>query len=682
MTDFGLGKIPYGGDWNPEQWSRDVWDEDVRLFQLAGIDLLTVNVFAWTLDQPGDDTYDFRHLDEVMDLLAEHGMKACLGTGTAALPAWMATKYPDVLRVDFQGRAHRYGDRHNACPSSPTYRRFAPALAGELARRYATHPALALWHVSNEFGGACYCPRCEARFREWLRARYGHLDALNHAWNTRFWSQTVSDWDEIVVPNALSVQWGERNTAVQGLTLDFQRFTSGNLLDAYRLEEQAIRAVLPQATVTTNLMGTYRGLDYREWAPHLDVVGWDSYPAPGDPPAVTAMKHALMRGLKAGAPFMLMEQTPSQTNWQPYNALKRPGVMRLQSWQAVAHGADAVMFFQMRRSVGAGEKFHGAVIEHHGRSDTRVFQEVAVLGAELQALGGTLLGSRVQAQAALWFDWNSWWAAENSMGPSVALSYLDELNSVYAAFHAQGYAVDLVGPGDDLSSYRLLAAPLLYLLDQAVPEALDAFVEGGGLLLTTIMSGVADRSDRVFPGGPPGPLRELLGLWVEEVDALPPDAGNRIVLSGPLGTLTGSFPCRLLFEQLRVEGAEVLATYGEDFYAGRPVLTRHRRGQGQAWKLGTCAGPEFLQGLVAHLCAEASVPPLLPGLPAGVEVTRREGEGEGDRFLFLLNHTAHPAEVQLDAFSGTDLLSGTVQEGTVTLEPYAVRVIREGGGHP
>lgn len=669
--DLGLGKIAYGGDWNPEQWSRDVWPEDLRLFREAGIDLLSINIFAWTRTQPDEETFDFSHLDDVFALLHEHGMRVCLGTGTAAHPGWMATRYPDLLRVDFQGRQRKYGDRHNACPSSPTYRRFAPRLAGALAARYGNHPALALWHVSNEYGGACYCARCEARFREWLRAKYVTLDVLNHAWNAQFWSQTVTDWQEIVAPNVLTVQWGERQTAMPGLTLDYLRFNSDNILDTYLLEDRAIREHCPEATITTNLMGAYRPLDYRAWAPHLDVIAWDSYPVPGAAPSRTALMHGLMRGLRGGQPFMLMEQTPSQTNWQPYNALKRPGVMRLQSFQAVAHGADAVMFFQMRRSPGGGEKFHGAVIEHHGRSDTRVFREVAQLGAELRRLGAQTLGLPLRSRAAVWFDWNSWWASENSLGPSAALDYVEEVWKMYGALRAGGFQVDVVGPGSDLGGYRVLAAPVLYLLRPEDAGALRTFVEGGGTLLTTFLSGVADPSDRVFRGGAPGPLRELLGLWIEETDALDPGLHNRLVLNTPLGELSGAYRCHLLYDIVRPEGAEVLATYGDDFYAGTPALTRHRFGAGEAWYLASSAEAAFLRGLLGHLCAQAGVEPVLPDLPDGVEATVR---GEGDaRVFFLLNHTAQEVRVPL-ATPLRDLLSGETWQTWTVLPPYGVLV--------
>ncbi|PYE53828.1 beta-galactosidase [Deinococcus yavapaiensis] len=673
MTDLDFEKIAYGGDWNPEQWDRDVWREDVRLFREAGIDLLSINIFAWTMLQPDEDTYDFTHLDEIFTLLHAHGMRVCLGTATAAHPAWMATRYPDILRVDAQGRKRKFGNRHNSCPSSPTYRRFAPRLAGALAERYAAHPALALWHVSNEFSGACYCERCEGRFREWLRARYGTLEALNHAWNARFWNQTVTDWDEIVAPNVLSVQAHDRRTVLQGLSLDYLRFNSDNILDTYVLEERAIRAHHPDAVITTNLMGAYRSLDYRAWAPHLDVIAWDSYPGGRDTPPRTAMLHDLMRGLKDGQPFLLMEQTPSQTNWQPFNALKRPGVMRLQSYHAVAHGAEAVMFFQMRRSPGAGEKFHGAVIEHHGRADTRVFREVAALGEELRRLGNVTLGKRIRSRTAVWFDWESWWASENSLGPSQALDYVEQVAQMYDALYANGVAVDLVGPGSDLSGYEVLAAPVLYLLHPETVDALSAFVKRGGHLVTTFLSGVADVSDRVFPGGPPGPLRALLGLWVEEIDALAPEVTNRIVLSEPLGELKGAYDCNLLFDIIRVEGAEVLGTYEGDFYAGTPALTRHAYGEGYAWHVASSAEPEFLRKLFGHLCREQRVEPTYPNLPVGVEAVVR-GDDD-DHVLFLLNHGSQAVTVPL-VEAVRDLLGGGIVKDEVRLPPYGVLVGR------
>jgi beta-galactosidase len=671
---MNLGKTSYGGDWNPEQWDRAVWDEDVRLFKEAGIDLLTINIFSWTLLQPDEETYNFALLDEIIALLHVNGMKVCLGTGTAAHPAWMATKYPDILRVDFQGRKRKFGDRHNSCPSSPAYIRFAPKLAATLAERYKDHPAIALWHISNEFGGACYCENCERRFREWLRQRYGTLEALNTAWNATFWNQLITDWNEIVVPNQLSVQWSDRGTVMQGLTLDHLRFNSENLLNAYCLEYDVIRAIIPEAIITTNMMGLYRQLDYREWAKRIDIIAWDSYPAIDHTPAFTALAHDLMRGLKDGQPFLLMEQTPNQTNWKPHNALKRPGVMRLQSWQAVAHGADAVMFFQMRQSIGAGEKFHGAVIGHSGRSDTRVFGEVAALGAELQRVGAATVGSRIQSEVAIWFDWESWWASENSLGPSASLDYINEIAKYHAAFHDAHIMVDMVGFESDLSSYRVLIAPVLYLLQPGVAERITTFVQSGGTLVTGFLSGIANQSDLVFPGGPPGPLREMLGLWVEEIDALPPEEHNSIVMQHTLEALQGPYTCNLLFAIPRLEGAIVIATYGTDFYAGSPVLTRHQYGQGFAWFVASSPDASFLRDFTQHLSISLGIKPVLPNLPSEIEATRRSKDGH--HYLFLLNHSNTEQLVQLEA-SIQDLLTTQTHTGSVTMPARGVMVMVE-----
>jgi beta-galactosidase len=403
-----LPKIFYGGDYNPEQWPKEIWDEDMRMFKLAHIDIATVGVFSWSIMQLDEETYDFSWLDEVMDKLYENGTYVCLATGTAAHPAWMAKKYPDILRVDFEGRKRKFGQRHNSCPNSPTFRKYSQLLAGKLADRYKDHPALAVWHVNNEYGGECYCENCAKAFRVWLKRRYSTLDALNNAWNTRFWSHVFYDWDEIVPPNALSEFRIERGvTTFQSISLDYNRFNSDSLLECYLGEYEEIKRITPDVMITTNLMGTYKPLDYFKWAKHLDIVSWDNYPSNNTPVSTIAMRHDLMRGLKDGDPFMLMEQTPSQQNWQPYNALKRPGVMRLWSYQAVAHGADTVMFFQLRRSNGACEKFHGAVIEHVGHEHTRVFRECAELGRELTGLGDTLLDSRVEAKVGIVFDWDN-----------------------------------------------------------------------------------------------------------------------------------------------------------------------------------------------------------------------------------------------------------------------------------
>lgn len=445
FQDSRINKVLYGGDYNPEQWPEEIWEEDMRLFKLAGIDEVTLNVFSWAALQPSEDTYNFEKLDKIMDLVEANGLKVFLATSTAAHPAWMAKRHPDILRTEFSGMKRKFGSRHNSCQNSPTYQKYSVLLAKKLAERYGERECVIGWHICNEYGGECYCENCEKQFRVWLKEKYGTIEEVNKAWDTSFWGHTFYDWDEIVLPNMLSEHFEPDRTTFQGISLDYRRFNSEGMLKCYQAEAAAIRSVIPDAKITTNLMGFYKPLDYQMWAKSMDFISWDNYPANEDPYSRIAMNHDLMRGIKGGQPFVLMEQTPSVTNWLAYNALKRPGVMRLWSYQAMAHGADAVLFFQMRRSIGACEKYHGAVIDHVGTENTRVFREISQLGKELQQLGDKTLGARSRAKAAILVDWDNWWAIEYSAGPSRDLKYLDEVFLYYRALEEQNYAVDIIG---------------------------------------------------------------------------------------------------------------------------------------------------------------------------------------------------------------------------------------------
>lgn len=504
MINNKLPKIWYGGDYNPEQWDAPVWAEDERMFKLAGIDVATINVFSWAMIQPSEDTYDFSELDQLMDRLYKNGTYVCLATGTGAHPAWMAHRYPEVTRVDVQGRKRKFGGRHNSNPNSQVYRKFSAKLAGKLAERYKDHPALLIWHISNEYGGYDYSEESAAAFRVWLKDRYGSLEVLNKAWNTKFWGHVFYDWEEIVVPNELSEEWNGNRTNFQGISLDYRRFMSHSLLECYKLEKEAIREHSTNIPVTTNLMGFYPELDYFEWAKHMDVISWDNYPALDTPVSFTAMTHDLMRGLKHGQPFMLMEQTPAQQNWMPYNSVKRPGVMRLWSYQAVARGADTVLFFQLRRSIGACEKYHGAVIEHVGHEHTRVFRECAELGRELELLGDELLDARSAAQIGIIYDWENRWALDLSSGPTVALDYVKEVHKYYDACYQQNIEADIIGVEEDLFKYKVVIAPVIYMIKPGFAAKVEAYVKAGGTFVTTFFSGIVNENDLVTLGGYPG----------------------------------------------------------------------------------------------------------------------------------------------------------------------------------
>lgn len=645
-------KILYGGDYNPEQWPEETWEEDMRLLKLAHIDVVTLNVFSWAALQPDEETYCFDKLDKIMDMVTKHGMKICLATSTGAHPAWMARKHPDILRTEFNGMKRKFGSRHNSCPNSPTYHKYAGALAAKLAERYKSYDNIVAWHISNEFGGECYCENCEKAFRKWLQEKYKTIDAVNQAWDTAFWGHTFYDFEDIVVPNMLSEHFGYNNTTFQGISLDYRRFNSESILNCYRLEYDVIHAITPDIPITTNLMGTYQPLDYQMWAKYMDFISWDNYPSNEAPFEETAMRHDLMRGLKQGKPFALMEQTPSVTNWLPYNALKRPGVMRLWSYQAVAHGADTVMFFQMKRSIGACEKYHGAVIDHAGHENTRVFREITELGAELDKIGALTLGARTDSKVAIVFDWDNWWATDYSAGPSVNLRYVDEIFNYYKALNDLNISVDLISVEDDLSKYAFVIAPVLYMVKPGYDEKIRGFVKEGGRFLTTFFSGYVDDHDLVTVGGYPGKLRDILGIWVEEEDALPEDTANSFTYGGI------TYPADLICDLLHTEGAQALCGYEKDFYAGMPALTCNAFGKGKAYYVATRSNADFYRTFIEEICAEADITPIID-TPASVEVTKRTNAN--GTFLFLLNHDAESHEITIP-YSGTDILRDTVYQ--------------------
>jgi len=639
INNIKIRKMVYGGDYNPEQWDEETRQEDMRLLKLAHIDIVTLNVFSWAALQKDDEVYDFSELDKIMEMVAENGLKVCLATSTAAHPAWMARKYPEILRTEFNGIKRKFGGRHNSCPNSKVYRSYSVRLAEKLAQRYKDYDNIVAWHISNEYGGACYCENCEKAFRLWLKERYQNINQLNKVWNTAFWGHTFYDWEEIVVPNMQSEHFESERTMFQGISLDYARFNSDSMLECYKAEYEAVKTTTPDIPITTNLMGFYKPLDYQKWAKYMDFIYWDSYPSVTEDIAETAMKHDLMRGLKNGLPFILMEQTPSVTNWQPYNSLKRPRVMRLWSYQAVAHGSDAIMFFQMRRSIGACEKYHGAIIDHSGHENTRVFRECQELGVELEQLGNETLGSRIEAKVAILFDWDNWWAIEYSAGPSCELKYYDEVLNYYKTFHQANVSVDIIGIDDDLSRYSLVVAPLLYMVKEEYDKRLKEFVSSGGTFVTSFFSGIVDEHDLVTVGGYPGKLRNLLGIWVEEIDGLPSGKENRFLYNSK------SYPAKLLCDIMHPEGAEVLGTYQTDFYKDTPVVTKNQYGNGEAYYIGTRSNEEFYECFLGELLNKLDINPVLL-TPKGVEATRRSNDN--GEFTFVLNHLEEEMMVTLN----------------------------------
>lgn len=665
-----LNQIFYGGDYNPDQWTEDIWNEDMRLFKIAGVNIVTLPVFSWAKLQPAENTYNFEWLDKILALAAKNNIYVCLATPTAAQPAWMSIKYPEVLKTDEDGRKRTHGKRLNYCPNSGVYREFSAKIAGKMAERYKNHTALAVWHISNEYGegGYCYCENCAREFREWLKRKYGNLKELNRVWNMSFWGHTVYSWDEVVVPSNLN----NDNRCFQGMSLDYSRFMSDSMLECYKNEYRAIKEHSTDTTITTNIWSVYKHLNLFDWAECMDVAAWDNYPSMGEPFHNIALRHDVIRGLKNGEPFMLMEQTPSQQNWQAYNSLKRPGVMRLWSYQAVAHGADGVMFFQLRRSFGACEKYHGALIAHAGHENTRVFRECARLGEELNKLGDKILDSKLNSKTAIMIDFDNWNAVELSSGPSIDLKYLRQVEKYYKALAILNISVDIIRPDWDISKYEVVIAPVLYMVKPDVAVNIESFVKNGGTFLTTYFSGIVNENDLVTLGGYPGELRKLLGIWVEEIDAVPPEIKNSVIVKNPVGNVAGEYECGMLCDLLHLEGARALAVYGRDFYAGMPVLTENIFGNGKAYYVASDTEQRFLNDLMRYLCDFKGIrAPLEP--VDGVEVTQRH---KADKiFTFVLNHNDYPVNVSLNGKEYKELLTAGNIRDNLVLEQKGVAIL-------
>ena len=594
-------KIPHflhGADYNPEQWKAtpEIWDEDMRLMKLANCNVASVGIFSWAHLEPEEGKFDFEWLDTIMDKLAENGIYAVLATPSGARPAWLSTKYPEVRRVNANGVRILVGERHNHCYTSPVYREKVRIINRKLAERYKGHPALIAWHVSNEYGGECHCELCPKAFREWLKKKYnGDLDKLNHEWWTAFWSHTYTDWDQIHSP----VPHGERS--IHGLTLDWRRFVTHQTIEFFKNEIAPLKEITPDVPVTTNFMGTYPGLNYWKFAREVDVVAWDNYPNwHGEEPdwklaCRVGFTHDINRSLKGGKPFMMMESTPSMTNWMWVAKLKRPGMHLLSSIQAVAHGSDTVQYFQWRKNRGSAEKFHGAVVDHCGHENTRVFRDVAEVGRVLKELD-PVIGTTVYPQTAIIYDWENRWAIDDSHCLlRDRKDYLPTCQAHYMPFWKKGVPVDIIDMDCDFSRYKLLIAPMLYMVRPGVAERIEKFVEEGGVFVTTYWSGIVNENDLCFLGGFPGPLRKVTGIWSEEIDALYPKDENYVIFNenNPLG-LNKEYRVKELCDLIHAETAEVLAVYKDDFYAGRPALTVNSYGKGKAYYIAFRNNDDFL----------------------------------------------------------------------------------------
>ena len=670
MKNFVLPDIYFGGDYTPEHFPKDVMEEDMRLMKKAAVNIATLNVFTWGQLQPNEETWTFQWLDEVMDTLAENGVYADLGTATASTPAWMAKKYPEILPVDEKGLHFYHGSRQCFNPNSPKYRELSAVLVRKLAERYKDHPALCMWHVNNELSHQVNYDFSEIttnKFRNWCKDKYGTCQNLNKTWGLHFWGNTIYQWDELMPPMRTAHQV---NTS---LLLEWKRFTNECYMEVAQYEIDILREVTPDVPITTNFLYEFKTLDYFAWAEMIDFISVSSFPDPKttNHPGEAALSHDIMRGLK-DQPFVLLEQAPSQLNWRLANVNKKPGVMRLWSHQGMAHGSDSFLFFQWRASVHGSEKFHSAMVPHSGEN-SRIFREMTELGNELPNLK-EVVGSDVQADVAMVLDYNNWWTAEFTPGPTALLKYLENLQAYHYPLHEQNITTDIIPYDRDLSKYKVVIAPLLYMVKPGFAESIEKFVSDGGTFITTFFSGVVNEYDEVFRGGYPGPLSDVLGLKVEEFEAMKPYINNSLVTNGSLPNVSGEFESRLWCDILQLGTARSLAEYGSDFFKGTPALTVNNFGKGKAYYVATLPSNEFMRPFLKQVCAEQAVTPVLQA-PEKVEAVIRSNND--NQYLFVMNHNYEAVEVTLPVGKHLDLLTQQPMEGTIKLDAVQSVILRK-----
>ena len=670
--DFKTNKLLHGGDYNPEQWLNrpDILEKDLDMLEESGCNVVSLGIFSWSTLEPEEGVFHFDWLEDIINKLYERGISVILATPSASRPKWLADKYPEVLRVDAERKRALYGFRHNHCYTSPVYREKTAIINRKLAERFGNHPAVILWHISNEFGGECHCPLCQEAFRNWLKEKYKTIENLNDRWSTTFWSHTYNSFEQIESPSPI----GE--TQLHALNLDWKRFVTHQTADFIHHEIQAVRDGGSELPTTANLMYYFDGLNYFELAKEIDVVSWDTYPTWHKQDVIetayeNGMCHDLMRSLKK-KPFFQMESCPTSTNWQSVSKLKKPGVLFSQSMQAIAHGGEGSLYFQIRQSRGASEKFHGAIIDHYGGNDTRVFREVSQVGKTLKDIS-VLAGSEVKSQAAILYDWDSQWAMEDSQGPrNKGFHYREVQLKYYRGFRKLGLNVDLVDMTCDLSGYKIFAAPMCYMFRNGFEEKVRKFVEDGGIFIATYWSGIVDDTDRCYLGGVPYGLMDVLGIRSTEIDGLYDWEENSLVpVEGNLLGMEKTYSCKYLCDLVELRGAKALMTYGSDFYKGYPALTVNSYGKGQAWYVAADAEKEFQEDMIRKIAEQSGISCGVDGeIPKDLEVTSRETEKE----QFYIYQNWGDEEVSLPLPKGK--VEAVYGEFEKKLSPYGLVIVK------
>lgn len=660
--------IAFGADYYPEHWPEERWEIDAQLMQEAGFNTVRLAEFAWTRMEPREGKFDFDWLDRAIEILYRHNISIVLGTPTASPPAWLVQQYPDILRVREDGLRVHFGSRRINCPCHPIYHRYSCSITTAMANHFADHPAVIGWQTDNEFGDRCYCPFCRTEFQRWLQVRYANLDTLNERWGTIFWNQIYTDWCQIPLP--FSTLGSPPNPS---LALDFRRFAS----DAYVLFQQKqidiLRATCPNHFITHDMMGFgYDGINYFDLACSLDFVSWNNYPfgiwhEQAYAPSLTALNHDAMRGIKKKN-FWVMEQQAGPSGWGTLSMTPRPGDLRLWAYQAIAHGADGIIFFRWRTARHGAEQYWHGLLEHDGRAGRR-YQEIKQMGTELKHLGDKIAGAHHKARVAILHSYDSRFAFQ-VQGNSEDFRYEKHIAQIYASVWKHNIAVDVTSASGDLSAYDVLIAPALHVLTEEIAKNLRDFVHAGGILLVTARSGVKDETNIVVNQPLPGLLADICGVIVDEYDAISSEISQTIVFAS--NSLVGQIiSVEIWCDILRPTDAEVLAYYEQEYYAGKPAVTRNSFGSGQAIYLGTFGSDLLYDALLGWIFQEKGIKNPVE-FPLAVEMTELWKDGE--RFIFLINHSNQEQSLVLEkGFTG--LLGGSAPNSTIQLAARDVIIL-------
>ena len=667
-----FNKFLHGADYNPEQWLDypEIFERDIELMKKAHYNVMSVGIFSWAVLEPEEGVFNFEWLDKVINTLYENGVNTILATPSGARPAWLSQKYPEVLRVSETGVRNHHGFRHNHCYTSPVYREKTAILNGKLAERYANNPAVIMWHISNEFGGECHCELCQNEFRKWLKEKYKTLDNLNKSWWSTFWSHTFTSWDQIESPSPI----GENQ--VHALNLDWKRFVTDRTIDFMRHEINTVKKYNPNLPATTNFMYYYEGLNYFKFKDYVDVVSYDSYPEWHSEDNIevayrVAAFYDIMRSIK-GKPFMLMESTPSMTNWQRVSKLKKPGMHKLASIQAIAHGSNTVQYFQWRKSRGSSEKLHGAVVDHYGKEDNRVFNDVKEVGITLESIKD-IINSNVKSDVAIVYDWENMWALNDSQGPrNIGLNYNDIVMDYYKVFWEQGINVDFVDMECNIDKYKLVIAPIIYMTRNNFSDKIRKFVNNGGNFVMTYFSSIVNDTDLCYLGGFPGELMDVFGIRSEEVDALYDYEKNEVKLYKN----DKSYKCTEICDLIHLKEAEALGEYNEDFYKGRPALTKNKFGKGNAYYICSRMEDDFNKEFFKDLLNELEIDRNLNiNLSKGITVSKREDDDK--KYFFIQNYLDEEKEIDFENYVLKDVVTGEKYSGKVQIKPYEILIVEE-----